>query len=133
MSSNVVPTLSTDGWVETPIIKADRLFAHFFVSEYSQTFLYKGNVTSFPYIIQNNKEDPSGTASAVKISLTNYFNRYYENCDVAVDWKMAPEDTARVELEIYVELLDSDGVKFSLGNTVTLIDSKVEKVVKLNN
>lgn len=133
MPSNVVPTLSTDGWVDSPTVKADRLFSHFLMSEYSQTALYATNVASMPYIIQKNKEAPLSTAQDLKNTLTIYFERYYDEVSVETSWVEVEPNSAKAEIQIFISLMDSDGVRFSLGKAITTIDSVVQKVMDLNN
>lgn len=132
MPSNVVPTLSTDGWVDSPVVKADRLFAHFFTAMYLQSSLYSGSVASMTHIVQNNTQNPYGTAEEIRLVLDKYFSRYYEKVTVDANWEAVP-NSSKAEINIYVELVDSDNITINLANLVTLVDSKVEKVTKLNN
>ncbi len=133
MPSQVLPTMSTDGWVDSPTVKADRLFAHFLVSEYSQTALYAGNVSSLPYLIQKNKEAPLSTANDIKTTLEVYFSRYYDQVEVECSWIDVEPDGGKAEIQIYASLIDSDGISISLGKAVSIVDSKVQKVATLNN
>ena len=133
MPSQVLPTMSTDGWVDSPTVKADRLFAHFLVSEYSQTALYTGNVSSLAYLIQKNKEAPMSTANEIKTALNVYFSRYYDQVEVDCNWTDVDPEGGKAEIQIYASLIDSDGISISLGRAISIVDSKVQKVAALNN
>jgi len=56
MNTILVPSLSQDGWTSSTKEKLDYLMSHFFVADKSQTALYAEEVSSFPYLVQNNKE-----------------------------------------------------------------------------
>ena len=47
-----LPTLSSSGFVSGIAEKADRLMSYYFVSEDSQSNLYRGQITSLPKQIQ---------------------------------------------------------------------------------
>lgn len=46
------PSLTETGWIASSEITGDFLFAHFFASDYSQTYIYTDHVSSFAKIMQ---------------------------------------------------------------------------------
>ena len=82
-----MPSLSMDGWITSTSIKADYLISHFFVSEYSRTFLFEGEVASMPYLIQKHKNDILGLVRDVELTLKSYFGRYFPKAEVQVSSK----------------------------------------------
>ena len=51
MAKKVLPTLTVDGFVNSVPQTCDYLLAYFFLSQYSQSNLYYGKVSSLAYII----------------------------------------------------------------------------------
>jgi hypothetical protein len=126
------PSLSEDGWVTNTIIKANYLFAHFFIAEYSQTTLYPGYVSSLPYIIEQGMGDPNETANLLNKALSNYFTRYFNNVTVEVDYPLGQEGS-RVYLTIFVSFDGPNGQTYSLGKIINMVNSKVISIENLNN
>lgn len=133
MSTIVLPALSTDGWVSNTPAIADYLISHFFVSEYSQTALYPTNVASFPWIIQNNQGDMLNTTRQMRTTLERYFGRYFTDTVVDIAYKEVPEFSGRIQLDLFMKFKDSDGKEFVLSRVVEIVDSKISKVLKINN
>lgn len=134
MDSNiVVPTLSLDGWVKSTAEKADYLMAHFFEAEYSQTQFYRNSVASFPWIIQNNQGDMPKTTRALQETLTLYFSRYFSQVVVQSSYKSITENSSQIQLNIYVSFVDHDNKEFSLARLVDVVDSKLSRVLTINN
>lgn len=133
MENRVVPSLSDDGWVVSSALRANYLLTHFFLSEYSQTALYPGNVASLPYIIQQNQGDPTGTATAIRATLASYFTQYFKNVDTQVDFITDPNNNSKIQIRIYMSFADEDGVALNLAKIVNVENSKVADFANLNN
>jgi len=130
-----LPTLSGSGWITEIAEKTDRLFAYFFVSEYSQTHLYKGNVTSLPFIVQQYGHDEFAIGPNLEKSLHLYLSRYYDDVRIEVTVTSNGElGEGSTELDIRVDaVLTEDGKQYSLGRLISTVDSKIMKIIKINN
>lgn len=128
-----VPTLSQDGWVTDPNIKGDYLLSHFFLSEYSQTQLYPNNVSSLPWLIQNNQGNNNALQNQAEDMLSSYFSRYFTQVDVQVSINQDPANNAKSQLNFYVSYNDETGKRISLGKSVSTNNSKIENIIAINN
>ena len=128
-----VPTLSEDGWVTSTEERADYLFSHFFVSEFSQTSLYVGNVASFPHIIQNNQGNMLETVTQLKQILTLYFSRYFSKVIVEANYVEDPPKSGQVRINLYVSFTDETGKEFVLSRVAELMNSKITNILTINN
>ncbi len=126
-----VPTLSSDGWVTNTQMKADYLISHFFLSEYSRTYLYHGDISSFPWLLQNNKDNAAKLKTDTQSTLSKYFGRYFPKAEVQVEVKQ--EEGSKYSITIVVIVTDVDGKEFSIGRLADVLDSKLVKVQKINN
>lgn len=127
------PSLSETGWVTGPTQIADYLFSHFLESDYSQSFVYKDNVSSFAWVMATEQGNTSRIESLMQRTLTTYFGRYFSNVVVRVSHEEDPADPARLILTIAVDFTDKDGVQYNLGRLLNTINGKITNVIAINN
>lgn len=127
------PQLSESGWVTSSEITADAMFSHFFATDYSQSNIYLGNISSFAWIVQNNLNDMTGLIAAVRSALATYFARYFDNVTVEVQEKADLTDASKVGITIYLTFTDHEGKTYNLARLVRDIGSKTASIVKINN
>lgn len=130
--SNLLPALSAEGWVGTSNTLVDTLFAHFLLAEYSQTHLHKGQITSLPWIIQQNT-DLDQLQDTTTQELTRYYLRYFASVEVFVSVKPDSDTQNTHTMYIEVECVTDLGRVFTLSKAVTIDGSKVIKVALINN
>jgi len=133
MSTPVVPSLSLDGWVSNPPEMADYLLSHFFLSEYSQSQLWYKKVSSLPWIIQNNQGNMRGTVREMQDTLEKYFGAYFPQVTVEVTHDDGGDTRSKVDLHIFISVVDRTGKEHSVAKMVQVIESKINKIVNLNN
>jgi len=134
MSSKVLfPSLSEDGWVNTPLKVADLLFSHFILADKSQTYMYDDMVASFPWIIQNTQKDITQTIIQTQETLRSYFIRYFN--DVVVEVSEVPNvlEPSKGQISIYLRFTDTEGTDHVLGKLLTIIESKVAEIIDISN
>lgn len=129
---NILPTLSSSGWIEEIPEKADRLLSYFFVSEHSQSAIFKGSITSLPHLIQAYGNDPSTLKSEVTRKLQNFLERYFDEAAIETEISNAEQPHSRMDLEISVRLRDG-GEGYSLARIVKTLNGKVEEFIRVNN
>lgn len=129
----VVPSLSPDGWVSTPSEMADYLLSHFFLSEFSRSQLFQGQVKSFVYILQDNQNNIAEITRVTRQTLQTYFENHFTAVEVQVINKEQSAGSTVYDLHIYVGFTGKDGQTYSLGKAITTTDSKVVKIMAINN
>jgi hypothetical protein len=133
MGKNVVPTLSPAGFVDNIIDKADFLFAHVFESDRSQSYIYPNGVMSVAWFIQEYGHDISTLTMQLRLGLEAYFSSYFDAVAINVISDANETNlTNSVNLTISAHVVD-DGVDYSLANLVEITNSKVNKVIRINN
>lgn len=131
--SIVLPALSEDGWVTTDGRQAEYLFSHFFLSDYSQTYIYTDQVTSFSWILATANGNVTEIQSLTQSRLERYFSRYFNNVVVEVNTEENPDNPTEVTLVIYLTFVGKDGVQYNLSRMVFANNSLIKKVVDLSN
>lgn len=127
------PSLSIDGWVNSSIKTADYIFSDFLTSQYSQSYLYYGNISSLSYILQKSHGNISSAIENVRSSLSNYFGKYFNSVLVEVNERVNNENPSFGAIEIYVQFTDSLGKSYSLGKLAEIADTKIVKVINIIN
>ena len=131
LDSKPVPTLSGDGWVTSTPLKADYLMSYFFLSEYSRTYLYHGQIASFTYLLQQHKDDMSKLSYNTEQVLKRLFGAYFPKVDVEVTTKQL--EGSKWAITLVVVVTDVEGKEFSVAKLADVLDSKLVKVQQLNN
>ena len=133
MADNIKPSLSTDGWITASSLKLDDLLADFYYSEFSQSTVFAGHVASLPYIIQNNRNDPTATAEVTRRTLQTYLDRYFATVSVNCSASFDDPTPNRAAIKLFVEVMDSSGVTQTASTLLRFLDSKFEEAISLNN
>ena len=128
-----VPDLSVKGWITTPLEKADKLLAHFYAAEYSQSNLFPNDVHSFTYILQKNLGNPRGLEQDLMESLTSYFNKYFRNTMTTVSVTDDNGSSSKQTVTITMLFETPDGSRYDLSEVVNVKDSLFERYTHLNN
>jgi hypothetical protein len=127
------PSLSEDGWVDNSITKADNLLSDWFVSDFSQTYLYTGAVSSLPWLIQDNNGDLVSTAKAARTNLNYYFSQYFNSVVVETSASSSTDSPSKGNLSIYVKFTDSNGKEFIVGKMLSIANMKITDIININN
>ncbi len=130
MTSNVLPTLSTSGWVTAISEKADRLLAYFFEADGLQSSIISQRVYSLPFILQQFKGDGYTISKEIQSKLSSYLSEYFDGVEVQTDFTEATNGD--IEIKIYANLTEN-GKDYSLGKLIVLADNNISKVIGLNN
>lgn len=131
--SKPVPTLSSDGWLNTVGEKADRLIGYFYYSDASQSNTFKGNITSFPNIIKEYGNDPTQLKSELNEKVQQYLSRYFNEVLVEIN-VVIPENKADNRMDVSMSvIIKEDGKVYNLSKVLELANNKIVKIIDLNN
>ena len=128
-----LPTLSEDGWVDSPTKTMDYLFANFFATDYSQSNTFMGEVVSFSKILTDTQGDIQSTISTTRQTLTRYFSRYYNNVVVEVGEVPNLENSSKQQISIYATCTSDAGEIINLGMVAKYSGKILEEVYKYLN
>lgn len=134
MSSKVLyPSLSEDGWVSGSIKVADNLLSCFLISDYSQSYIYNGFISSFPWILEETQNDISRTISLTEETLRSYFSRYFNDIVVEVSEVPNIEEPSKGQISLYINFTDTSGITYVVGKLLKIVDMKVQEIININN
>jgi hypothetical protein len=135
MANTPVPVLGTQSFVYDSANKFNQLLSDFYLSDYNQTQLYPGQVTSLPRILQQAGSDYATAVSKIQSLFSNYLSRYYDgNNSVQVS---VVDDTAvgrkdQLILKLVVSLTE-DSQQVTYGYLLKTANAMIEEVVRINN
>lgn len=112
MPSNPVPSLAS--FLTTSGKKLDTLMTNFAISNFSQSYVYQGNITSLPYIIAIAQYNKARLRSETKTAVTKYLNRFYDRVEITVEVEYIDKTTERVDLRLGGTVTDGD-VNFDMA------------------
>lgn len=129
-----VPTLSTQGFVYDQAGKIDYLLSHFFLSDYNQTYLYPGTVSSLPEIIQKNGGEVNGVIHDLTRKLKDYLGRYYDSIDLDIYSPNNNDADVSTKAELVISLSVVDGNKSTeFTRLLRTTNSKMSEIIRINN
>lgn len=124
----LLPTLSLDGWVNTPIKAADYLLSHFFLSDYSQTAIFPGEVMSFSWLLQQYQDNLSGLKSRLQSDLSKCFSHYFSDVEVQVTDEAMMNSNNKRALVIMLVFTDENKVEYNLARVIEHDGMKVSQI-----
>lgn len=129
----MLPTLTASGWVSNIAEKADSAMAYYFTSDFSQSNIWAGQITSLPYEVQLNNSNPQELRLAIEADMKTYLGRYFDTvtCNVSTDLPAA-DDPTRINVTLDV-IVTEGGINYSLGRLIQTVNGKIVSVANINN
>lgn len=127
--ARVVPVLGSAGFATDLTIKADEALTNFYISQRSQSDIYRGAIVSLGDIISRYGNSPSDLETEVRETLEDYFGRQFE--EVNLDVKTVTKGPS-IDLQIGAILRDGDK-SIDIQHVVTSSDSKIRSIIDLQN
>lgn len=120
------PCLDT-GYLYDPGKKLDRIMSDFYESEWSQSYLFAGSISSFPYILQNYQDDPQTVANKTRDSLTRLVGKYFDSCEVQTG-EIEGESSTSYDLRLYLTAKQGDET-VNLWQQIKVTGTQFEKTL----
>lgn len=128
-----LPTLSSSGFVSGIAEKADRLMSYYFVSEDSQSNLYRGQITSLPKQIQLLGNDEQALTSRITTELERLLGSYFDGVEVNVTTAIPnTQDPNRINVTVSATVAEN-GQQYSLAKLINVVNSRIVKIIDINN
>jgi hypothetical protein len=128
-----VAVLGVEGWINTPKEKLDVLWAHFYEANYSQSTLSRGQVYSYPYLLQLYRDQPSMLQDKLQDNVTLYLSNYFSSVTVQVSVHEDPTKGDALTIEIFVGVKDEYGKEYTLSKVLDDVNSYSRRWINMNN
>lgn len=128
------PTLDSTGWITKPEAKADAVMLGYLQANYSQSVLFQGKIRSFQYTIQQNQHNQAMLVTAIEDDLKEIYGAYFDlaevRCEIREPGKAYTGSDSAFDVELSIDVMQN-GVRVSVGRLLSVIDSKVAKIVPI--
>jgi len=130
----MVPTLSSIGWIDTIEEKGDHVLSYFITSEYSQSVLYHGKISSLQWLVQRHGKNEVDLEREVNETLEGLMTRYFGD-DTEVSVTVSERDPEQPgKLTIHFQCIVREGShSASLGRRVEFLNGKLANIATINN
>lgn len=127
--ARVIPVLGSPGFATDLTIKADEALTNFYISQRSQSDIYRGSIASLGDIVAQYGNSSMDLESEVRDVLDSYLSRQFD--EVTLDVNTVTKGNS-IDLQISVIL--RDGTKsIDIQHVVTSSDSKIRSIIDLQN
>lgn len=131
MSQKVSPSLTTQGWIQTPSEILDNEFANFMLNEYSRTHFYVGHVASFTYLVQNYGHDRHELSVRTTDTLRRLFECFFDSVSVEViPEQISEDDDSKFYLRIALTVIH-EGLSYVLSKSTGTVDSRTRTIIDI--
>lgn len=127
MSSNPLPTLTSDGWIYNKETLIERLFIYFLASDVYQSNTFKDHIYSLKGILQSHSK-----SRTMEEEISTGLIRLYEPYFPIVEPKVTVEDTGtRLKYVIDIDFKDSDGKSYQFSRILQMRENNIENFQEL--
>lgn len=124
-----VPSLDGSGYIQDPNIKVDTLFANYAATQYSQTILFRDNISSFSKDIQLCSQQWEKLPEYIKVSLDRLFTAYFDQVDIYVELDEASMESNDGTFKLLITgTVVQDTVSYELGKVMQVTNSRFSSV-----
>jgi len=123
--SAVLPTLTLTGWIYDKNIIIKKLMEYFLTSDYSQSTLYYGKISSLKYLIKEYQYDKSLLIDNVKNTLENLYKRYFKEVEIEIS---IDDSTSEAVMYLDITCYDEDNKKYTLTQSFNINEDIMTKV-----
>lgn len=102
-------TLSDKSWLGSSPELLIQVFSYFILSEYSQSTIYYGNITSMPKILETSGHDINAFITELKDNLGRLLSRYFTKISIEVKDETINAADPKKNVSIYVDVTDDEG------------------------
>lgn len=127
--ARVVPVLGSAGFATDLTIKADEALTNFYISQHSQTDMYRGAIASLSELVAKFGNSATNLENETRDVLEDYFGRQFD--EVTLDVNTVTKGNS-IDLQIGAILRDGDKT-IDIQHVVTSSDSKIRSIIDLQN
>lgn len=127
--ARVVPVLGSAGFTDDITIKVDQVLSNFYLTQASQTDVYRGSVVSMPDIIRRYGNDPLVLERETRNVLDGYLSRHFDEVNLTINAILSGDS---IDLQITAILRDGER-SLDIHHAVNSKNSKIRSIIDLQN
>lgn len=131
MTAVALPSLSGNGWITDPTIMLKTLLTNCLVSDYSQSNIYNGTITSFQYIVARFQHKENELVNELETHLKNYIQKFFIISNISVTVSDRVTDNL---FDLYISVtVTHDNKTYSLATVAAVKDGLLSNVLEVLN
>lgn len=95
----VIPTLTVDGWDTTPLSQMSKLWEYYQASDYSQSNIFRGKITSLKYTLQT-ETNPERLSDAIKSDIERLYGEFFEKVTPIIEVKEMGDGIVNINIDV---------------------------------
>lgn len=128
------PSLSTKGWITDPVEIMAAVITNYFVARPSNDVSYSSHTRALPKTVAENSDNETTIRNAIRDDINFLLRNYFPSVDINVRVEYPfPDDYTRMGVVVSAVATTEDNRKYDLAQAITLADSKLLNIVRLNN
>jgi hypothetical protein len=127
--ARVIPVLGSAGFATDMTIKADEAMSNFYISQRSQSDMYRGSIASLGEIISRLGNNTVDLPTEIQRVLGAYLERQFDQVDLTVK---SDVNGSSIDLRITAILRDGNR-SIDVAHVVAASDSKIRSIIDLQN
>lgn len=124
----VVPTLTLAGYIKDEPSIMKQMLSYALTSNYSQSTLFLGKITSIPYIISRSYQDKSQLINELQEALYSYYQRAFKTVEVEVS-QSPITNSDNFNIRIYLSAIGSAGKRFNLASLARVDNGALKDIL----
>lgn len=125
--SEDMPSLSSAGFIKDPAAKLEKVFAYFFIADYSQSNQHRGTIASLPYLIKTHGHRPEDLSDQIENTLRIVLSSYFDTADVKVSIKDPLDDGPEYDIVVQGTVVEQ-GKTHGLAKLLSVSNNTLNKV-----
>lgn len=128
--AKVIPVLGPAGFTSDLTIKADEALSNFYITQRTQSDMYRHSISSLGSIIVETGMDEMLLENKVRSTLESYLGKQFDQVDLTVSTSVNP--SGGIDLQISAILRDGEKT-IDIHHVVTAKDSRIRSIINLQN
>ena len=126
----IIPSLKTSGWTTTPTQKLADALRFALTSEYEQSTVYSGKITSLSHIVNTYQTDKIELVEEMRSVLSRYFTDLFDKAEVDV----SVDTNADINYNIYISVtVTEENTTLSLSAVAAVDNGLLKNTLEIIN
>ena len=126
MTTNAVPSLTSEGWITAVDKKCDRLLMNAFASDQAQSNAWLGRVTSIQYLIYQAGKDMRAAGDSIATALVLMFGRHFDAASFKATVTEYADGSGRYDIRIKGEVVQAMR-RYDFGRVLESVNGMIAK------
>lgn len=122
------------GFLSNPKEALDLLVTHFFLTNASQTSVYRGSIETAQSILQKYANDVPQAASEMTEAMNRLLRKYFDDASIVIEHRLYDPTTSNSVVQFTISgVITDNNINYQLNKLVETRNGTFQKFVEINN